>query len=127
MAEAQISNRVTNLKIKRDIATERDVVATWTWNNNIFTFTSYLTHWRINTFALIFNDLYFHYKSNIILYFCFIILIIPEKQLAFDVSNRLIEQFSILQEPVILKIFSKRIRISLMELNIIQLYAADNG
>ena len=37
MAEAQIANRVTNLKITRDTATERDVVATWTWNNNKYT------------------------------------------------------------------------------------------
>ena len=63
----------------------------------------------------------------VILLFGFIVLIIPEEQLAFDVSNRLIEQFSILQEPMILEIFSKCIRISLMILNIIQLYAADNG
>ena len=45
----------------------------------IFTFTSYLTHRRTNTFALIFNDLYFYYKSIVILHFGFIILIIPEE------------------------------------------------
>ena len=45
----------------------------------IFTFASYLTHWRTNTFALIFNDLYFYYKSIVILHFGFIILIIPEE------------------------------------------------
>ena len=45
----------------------------------IFTFASYLTHWRTNTFALIFNDLYFYYKSIVVLHFGFIVLIIPEK------------------------------------------------
>lgn len=45
----------------------------------IFTFTSYLTLRTTNTFALIFNDLYFYYKSIVILHFGFIILIIPEE------------------------------------------------
>lgn len=45
----------------------------------IFTFTSYLTLITTNTFALIFNDLYFYYKSIVILHFGFIILIIPEE------------------------------------------------
>lgn len=45
----------------------------------IFTFASYLTHRRTNTFALIFKDLYFYYKSIVILHFGFIILIIPEE------------------------------------------------
>lgn len=45
----------------------------------IFTFTSYLTLRTTNTFALIFNNLYFYYKSIVILHFGFIILIIPEE------------------------------------------------
>lgn len=45
----------------------------------IFTFTSYLTLRTTNNFALIFNDLYFYYKSIVILHFGFIILIIPEE------------------------------------------------
>lgn len=45
----------------------------------IFTFTSYLTLRTTNTFVLIFNDLYFYYKSIVILHFGFIILIIPEE------------------------------------------------
>ena len=45
----------------------------------IFTFTSYLTLRTTNTFALIFNDLCFYYKSIVILHFGFIILIIPEE------------------------------------------------
>lgn len=45
----------------------------------IFTFTFYLTLRTTNTFALIFNDLYFYYKSIVILHFGFIILIIPEE------------------------------------------------
>lgn len=45
----------------------------------IFTFTTYLTHRKTKTFALIFKDLYFYYKSIVILHFGFIILIIPEE------------------------------------------------
>lgn len=45
----------------------------------IFTFTSYLTLRRTNTFALISNDLYFYYKSIVVLHFGFIVLIIPEE------------------------------------------------
>ena len=45
----------------------------------IFTFTSYLTFRITKTFALIFNDLYFYYKSIVVLHFGFIVLIIPEE------------------------------------------------
>lgn len=45
----------------------------------IFTFTSYLALRTTKTFALIFNNLYFYYKSIVILHFGFIILIIPEE------------------------------------------------
>lgn len=64
--------RHTRTTVKAPISLEVDALF-------IFTFTSYLTLRTTNTFALIFNDLYFYYKSIVILHFGFIILIIPEE------------------------------------------------